>query len=225
MLSAIVLAAGKSRRFSKKQSKVLSGICAKPVIYYSLSVLSKHPEIYEIIVVASFKNIKEVSSIIRKYKITKVAKVVLGGRERKDSVLQGLKSLNPATDYVLIQDGARPFINRGMVSSVLSAAKRSGAAVAGMPVKHTIKEIKSSAVIKTLKRDSLWEIQTPQVFKKRLILESYKKAGSCKATDDAMLLERLGRKVRVVFGSYCNIKITTPEDLVIAEAILKKGLC
>ncbi len=224
MLSAILLAAGKSRRFLKRQSKVLSGICAKPVIYYSLSVLNKHPKVDEIIVVASLKNIKEIALIIRKYKIGKAVKVVLGGGERKYSVYNGLKVLSPDTDYVLIHDGARPFINSKMISSSILAARKHRAAVVGVPEKHTIKEIGRRKAIKTLNRESLWEIQTPQVFKKDIILKAYQNISGYNVTDDAMLVERLGIRPAVVLGSYSNIKITTPEDLTIAEAILKEGL-
>ncbi|MBN2831173.1 MAG: 2-C-methyl-D-erythritol 4-phosphate cytidylyltransferase [Candidatus Omnitrophica bacterium] len=225
MTSAIVVAAGKGKRFAGRLPKIISRLGAKPVIYYSLLTLNRHPGINEIIVVASRNNIKEISAIIRRYKINKVKKVVLGGKERKDSVFQGLKPLSPDTGYVLIHDGARPFISAGMVSSVLGAAKRFGAAIVGAPVKYTVKEVFDNTVVKTLNRESLWEIQTPQVFKKKLILEACKKAKRLKVTDDAMLVEKLGGRVKVVFGSYSNIKITTAEDLILAEAILKKGLC
>jgi len=223
MLSAIVLAAGKNRRFAAKLPKVISKIGTKPVIYYPLFTLNRHPDIDEIVVVANPENIRAICAIIRRYKINKARKIVLGGRERRDSVFQGLKPLSPDIDYVLIHDGARPFISSGMVSSVILAAKRSGAAAVGVAVKDTIKEVANSIVVKTLKRSRLWEMQTPQVFKKSLILRAYKEAGNLKATDDAMLVERLGVKVRVALGAYSNIKITTPEDLIVARAILKKG--
>jgi 2-C-methyl-D-erythritol 4-phosphate cytidylyltransferase len=116
-----------------------------------------------------------------------------------------------------------------MVSSVLKEAKKSGAAIVGVPVKATIKKVKSQksevksrpVVEKTLNRDSLWEVQTPQVFKKELIMEAYNKFGNSEVTDDASLLEKIGVRVKIVRGSYFNIKITTPEDLVLAEAIAK----
>ena len=224
MLSAIVLAAGKSRRFAAKFSKVISKIGPYPAVYYSLFTLNRHPDIDEIIVVACPENIKEISALVRRYKIDKAGKIVLGGRERRDSVFKGLKSLGPGVDYVLIHDAARPFINRDMVSSVVLAAKRSGAAVTGVLAKDTIKEVTGFIVRKTLKREGLWVIQTPQVFRKALVLKAYEKFSRVKATDDAMLVEKLGAKVSVVKGSYSNIKITTPEDLVIAKAILGKKL-
>jgi 2-C-methyl-D-erythritol 4-phosphate cytidylyltransferase len=223
MLSAIIVAAGRSKRFKGKASKVLAEISNKPVIYYSLSVLNRHPDIDEIIIVASPSSIKAITGIIRRYKINKVKKIVLGGKERKDSVLQGLKSLGEGISYVLIHDGARPLINDDMISSVITAAKVSGAAIVGVPVKPTIKRVNSGLWVQgTVDRDGLWEVQTPQVFLKSIILKAYKRSGRAKVTDDAMLVEKSGIKVKLALGSYSNIKITTPEDLIIAEAILKK---
>lgn len=223
MISAIVVAAGRSNRFKGKVSKVLAKIDSKPVIYYSLFALNRHPEIDEIIVVVSPSNIKAIAGIIRRYKINKAKKIVLGGRARKDSVLQGLKSIGQDTNHVLIHDGARPFINNDIISSLIVAAKISGAAVVGVPVKSTIKRVNPSLWVKeTVNRDGLWEIQTPQVFSKSIILKAYRKLGGSKVTDDAMLVEKIGIKVKLALGSYSNIKITTPEDLIIAEAILRK---
>ena len=224
MLSAIVVAAGRSNRFKGKVSKVLAKIKSKPVIYYSLLALNRHQDINEIVVVTSLSNIKSITGIVRRYKINKVKKIVLGGKERKDSVLQGLKSLGEGTNYVLIHDGARPFINNSIISSVITAAKLSGAAVTGVPVKPTIKKVNPGFWVKeTIDRDSLWEIQTPQVFLKSIILKAYSKLGGFKVTDDAMLVEKIGIKVKLALGLYSNIKITTPEDLIIAEAILNNS--
>jgi 2-C-methyl-D-erythritol 4-phosphate cytidylyltransferase len=223
MLSAIVVAAGKSNRFKGKVSKVLAKIDSKPVIYYSLVALNRHPGLDEIIVVASLGNIKAIGGIVSRYKINKVKKIILGGKERKDSVLQGLKSLGQDINRVLIHDGARPFINNAIISSVIAAAKVSGAAVIGLPVKPTIKRINPDFWVKeTVNRDGLWEIQTPQVFSKNIILQAYKKFGAAKVTDDAMLIEKIGIRVKLARGSASNIKITTLEDLIVAEALLKK---
>jgi 2-C-methyl-D-erythritol 4-phosphate cytidylyltransferase len=135
-------------------------------------------------------------------------------------VANGLKAIGPQADLILIHDAARPFITKGLVSSVIKEARKAGAAIAAVPVKATIKKVKNGSVVeKTLDRGKLWEIQTPQVFKKDLILKAYKKFKRIPATDDAMLVERLGAKVSVVLGSYSNIKITTPEDLIIAKGI------
>jgi 2-C-methyl-D-erythritol 4-phosphate cytidylyltransferase len=228
-VSAIVLAAGRSLRLSRsKISKVLTPINSKPIIIYSLEILSKHPSVRDIIVVVNEQNLKGITNQISDSRIRKIRRIVKGGIRRQDSVINALSVLNRDIDFVLIHDAARPFINRNMVSSLIKEAARYGAAIAGVPVKATIKKVKSKKekvksvfVEKTLNRDNLWEIQTPQVFKKDLIVKAYKKFGRLDVTDDAMLVEKLGEKVRVVLGSYDNIKITTPEDLVVAEAILK----
>ncbi len=224
MLSAIVVAAGRSKRFKGKISKVLAQINNKPVIYYSLAVLNRHRDIGEIIVVASLKNIKAIKEIIRKYKINKVKKIILGGKERKDSVSLGLRSLSREAKDVLIHDGARPFIDNKIISLVIAAAKASGAAVAGVKVKPTIKRSDKGLWVKeTLERENLWEIQTPQVFSKKIILKAYNNLRSAKATDDAMLVEKIGIKVKIAPGSYNNIKITTPEDLSVSGVIFKNS--
>jgi 2-C-methyl-D-erythritol 4-phosphate cytidylyltransferase len=241
-VSAIVLAAGRSLRFSRsKISKVLTPINSKPIIIYSLEILSKHPSVRDIIVVVNEQNLKGITNQISDSRIRKIRRIVKGGIRRQDSVINALSVLNRDIDFVLIHDAARPFINRNMVSSLIKEAARYGAAIAGVPVKATVKEVdlvRSSefavpsksknrkergavTVKRTLDRSRLWEIQTPQVFKKDLIVKAYKKFGRLDVTDDAMLVEKLGEKVRVVLGSYDNIKITTPEDLVVAEAILK----
>ncbi len=229
-ITAIVLAAGKGRRLKAKIFKPLIKINSKPVIHYCLSILSRHPHIKDIIVVANTFNAPRITTLIKKYRIGKVRDIVYGGRRRQDSVRNALKAVDRRTDFVLIHDSVRPFVDAGVVSGVIKAAKRFGAAIVGVPVKATIKEVVSGQlsviskiiVKKTLNRNSLWEIQTPQVFRKDLLLKAYERFGSAEVTDDAMLVEKLGAKVRVVLGSYNNIKITTPEDLVIAEAISKK---
>lgn len=223
MVSAILLAAGKSSRFLKAKSKILFKICNRPVIYYSLSVLSRHPQINEIIIVAAPENLKEIKHIVRRYKINKVSKVILGGKERKNSVSNGLRALNPDTDLVVIHDGARPFVNSKIISSSILAARKRRAAIVGVPVKYTVKQVLRRLVVKTLKRENIWEIQTPQVFKKEVILKAYKDISGY-ATDDAMLVERIGIRPAVVLGSYANLKITTFEDVLSAEAILRNNL-
>ncbi len=228
-VTAIVLAAGKGLRLKSKISKPLIKIDSKPLIIYSLNTLSKHPYIKDIIVVANRRNLQDIRNKIKQYRIDKIKDVVLGGQVRLASVVNGLRAIDNHTDLVLIHDGVRPFIDRDMVSSVIKTAKSSGAAIAGVPVKATIKSVKVSKcqsvkeniVEKTLDRSKLWEIQTPQVFRKDLILKAYNKFGDIDVTDDAMLVEKLGAKVSVVLGTYNNIKITTPEDLIIAQAIAK----
>lgn len=228
-ISAIVVAAGKSKRFGEKASKVILKLNSRPIIAYSLGVLDSHRQIKEIIVVANPRNIANLLSIIRKNKFHKAVKAVLGGKERKDSVESGLKAINPGADFVLIHDAARPFITGSLVSSVIKEARKSRAAILGVPIKATVKEasrpqgLKASSVSvkETLDRSRLWEIQTPQVFDKDLILKAYRRSGRIKVTDDAELVEKLGARVKIVSGSSLNIKITTPEDMIIAKGIAK----
>jgi 2-C-methyl-D-erythritol 4-phosphate cytidylyltransferase len=223
MLSAIVVAAGKGNRFNKgRLSKVILNINLKPVIYYSLSSLDKHYEVDEIIVVASHINIKDIARIVKKYKLSKVKKIVLGGRRRQDSVLNGLNAIDKKSKFVLIHDGARPFLRKSLISSLVFSARKFNACVSAVPIKATIKKADSNLwVKKTIDRKGLWEIQTPQVFRKEILLKAYEKSRGLEVTDDAMLVENLGVRVKLVMGSYSNIKLTTPEDLVIAELLAK----
>jgi len=230
-VTAIVLAAGRGLRFNPKVSKPLFRIGSKPILVYSLLRLSRHPYVKDIIVVANSLNKKKIIKKIKEYRINKIKDVVLGGLRRQDSVIKGLEAMDSHADYVLIHDAARPFIDKNIISSVINTAKKYGAAISGVPVKATIKEVHSAQqstvhnsrciVKKTLDRKKLWEIQTPQVFKKSLILEAYKKFGSLGVTDDASLVEKLKRKIGIVPGSYFNIKITTLEDLAVASEIIK----
>ena len=224
-VTAIILAAGEGQRFKAKISKPLVKINSRPMVIYSLRAFSKHPWVKDIIVVANKINRGRIIKQIRQYGIGKVKGVVIGGRRRQDSAMNGLQAIDSRTNLVLIHDAVRPFIDRGIISSLIKKAQNGGAAIVGVPVKATIKEVvsrQSSVVSKTLDRSRLWEIQTPQAFKKDLILKAYQKFGNLDVTDDAMLAEKLGARVSVVSGSYNNIKVTTPEDLAVAEAIAKK---
>jgi 2-C-methyl-D-erythritol 4-phosphate cytidylyltransferase len=222
-VSAIVVAAGKGVRLRSRVSKPLVRVCSMPVVIYCLTALSSHPLVKAIVVVANGANIREIKKAVTQYKVAKVTDVVLGGPQRNDSVYNGLKAIDPKTDLVLVHDGVRPFIDKKIVSAVIKQARSCGAAIVGVPVKATIKQVDGSIVEKTIDRRKLWEIQTPQVFKKELLVEAYGKFGNEVVTDDSMLVEKLGVKVRVVLGAYKNIKITTPEDLIVAEAIAKNG--
>ncbi|KPK97054.1 MAG: hypothetical protein AMJ95_11170 [Omnitrophica WOR_2 bacterium SM23_72] len=237
-VSAIVLAAGKGLRFKSRTPKALAKINSKPVIFYALHTLSRHPSVKDIIVVANDRIARKITEVVRRFNIEKVRRIVRGGGRRQDSVSHALCVLDNRTEWVLIHDAARPFIERACVTALIKQAARTGAAIVGVPVKATIKKVRSLnfeirskskkqkpktiVVEKTLDRSKLWEIQTPQVFKRNLIFKAYRKFGRLDVTDDAMLVEKLGVAVYVVPGSYRNIKITTSEDLAIAEAILKK---
>ncbi|MDD5669182.1 MAG: 2-C-methyl-D-erythritol 4-phosphate cytidylyltransferase [Candidatus Omnitrophica bacterium] len=228
-VTAILLAAGQGLRLKTGVSKPLVLLNKKPLIQYSLETLNSHPDISALIVVVHPDNKKKVCSLIKRLGIDKVKGVIEGGIRRQDSVFNGLSMLDPSADSVLIHDSARPFIENKCITETVREALKSGAAVTGVPVKSTIKQVLVSKrnpgvsiVVKTLPRENLWEIQTPQVFKKKIILEAFAAFGDSDVTDDAMMVEKLGYPVRIVRGSYNNIKITTPEDLIVGEAIAKK---
>ena len=220
---AVIPAAGKGIRLNNRAPKPLVLLSSRPILFHALRVLSSSKLIDSIVLVVNRNYLGRFENKIKQYNFKKINKVVAGGKSRTQSVKNGLRVVDDDADLVLIHDGARPFIDSKIISNTIKAAKKSGAAVAAVPVKSTIKEIKSSdlSVKSTLKRDDLWEIQTPQVFRKRLILDAYFKSNNTKAFDDASLVEKMGKKVKIVYGSYKNIKITTPEDLLFAKAIIK----
>ena len=224
--TAIVLAAGQGKRMHSKVQKQFLEIQGYPVLYYSLHCFQESPLIQDIILVTGEEMISYCEQeIVKKYGFSKVRKVTAGGKERYDSVYAGLLCCQD-TDYVYIHDGARPFITEEMVLRGYEAVKRTNACVMGMPSKDTVKLADSSGYIKeTPDRKIVWNIQTPQIFSYDLIrgaYESIRKKDMTGVTDDAMVVEQeTGTKILLVEGSYQNIKITTPEDLAIAEAFLR----
>ena len=224
--TAIVLAAGQGKRMHSKIQKQFLEIGGKPVLYYSLHCFQESPLIRDINLVTGDEMISFCEQeIVKKYGFSKVRKVTAGGKERYDSVYAGLLCCQD-TDYVYIHDGARPFITEEMVQRGYEAVKRNNACVMGMPSKDTVKLADSSGYVKeTPDRKIVWNIQTPQIFSYDLIrgaYESIRKKDMTGVTDDAMVVEQeTGTKILLVEGSYQNIKITTPEDLAIAEAFLR----
>ncbi len=195
-----------------------------PIIVETLLVFQSAPQISEIILVTPENEIVHSEALVKEYDITKVKQVVTGGRERQDSIRNGLLAVDPETEVIVVHDGVRPFVTPGIISETIDAAKSKGAAIAAVPVKDTVKSVDESVIDKTVPRNKLWLAQTPQAFSASLIKRAYEvayKKGFI-GTDDASLVEALGEKVRIVMGAYKNIKITTPEDLLFAEAILKE---
>jgi 2-C-methyl-D-erythritol 4-phosphate cytidylyltransferase len=232
-VTAIVLAAGKGERLNHKTSKPLVLLNARPVIAYSLGTLDTLACIKDIVVVASSSNRARILKAVERFNFRKVRQVVVGGARRQDSLGSGLAVLDKRTDLVLVHDAARPFADKKSIAAAVREAARCGAAVVGVPVKCTLKKVvrdkyrcasgrqvtkspgrQCLCVEETLDRETLWEIQTPQVFRKELIARAFEKFGGEDVTDDAMLVEKTGARVCVVRGTYTNIKITTPEDLV-----------
>lgn len=225
--TAVVLAAGSGRRMGTKVHKQYLLLDGKPVLYYSLKIFQES-ELIERIILVSGRGEEDWcrKNIVEKYALTKVTDVVAGGKERYDSVWNGLQRAG-REGYVYIHDGARPFVDKEMIRRAYECVIREKACVAGMPVKDTIKVVdEEEFVTDTPDRSSLWMVQTPQVFESELITDAYsmfKSSPSETVTDDAMVVERMmGLPVKMFRGSYENIKITTPEDMDIAETFLKK---
>ncbi len=223
--AAIVLAAGSGKRMNSKVHKQYLIIQDRPVLYYSLKEF-EDSAVDEIVLVVG-KGEEEFCrrEIVDKYGISKVKAIVEGGKERYHSVFEGLKQTSDA-DYVLIHDGARPFVNQDIIRRCMQEVQKYQACVVGMPVKDTIKIADEEGYAKqTPDRKNVWMIQTPQTFSYALIYEAYEemlKTEDTAITDDAMVLERIkGKKSKLIEGSYRNIKITTPEDLLIANVYLQ----
>ena len=224
--TAIVLAAGQGKRMNSKVQKQFLELGGKPLLYYSLKCFQDSGMIRDIILVTGAESVpfcKE--EIVEKYGLTKGTKVIPGGKERYDSVYEGLLSCENS-DFVLIHDGARPFITEEIIRRGIQGVEKTGACVIGMPSKDTVKIADTQGyVAETPERSSVWTIQTPQIFEYNLIREAHEKI-RCRdmsaITDDAMVVEQeTGVKIVLVEGSYKNLKITTPEDLDIAEIFLQ----
>ncbi|MCX5680870.1 MAG: 2-C-methyl-D-erythritol 4-phosphate cytidylyltransferase [Candidatus Omnitrophica bacterium] len=223
-IQAIIPAAGAGTRLKSTSPKPLVSIKGKPLLVYALKAFEECPLIFNVIVVAPKENIEEFRGVIKDFEIKKVVCCVAGGKRRCDSVANGLKQLDKDTELVVIHDGARPFLTVKLLKKCILAAQKHKAVVAAVPIKPTVKRASKSLVIQeTLKRDELWEIQTPQVFAKEMIVKAYKRLGAHTPTDDAQLVEEMGAKVKIVHGDYQNIKVTTKEDLELAEFLLSKG--
>lgn len=231
--AAIVLAAGSGSRMKSTTKKQYMLIQDKPVLYYSLAVFQKS-FIDEIVLVTSAEELSYCEEeIVQKYGFTKVKHMVVGGKERYHSVYAGIQALQNS-DVVFIHDGARPMLSQEILERLLKDVKETGACVAGMKAKDTIKIADENGnIASTPNRNFVWTIQTPQVFSYELICRAYKElmeneenllSQGIHVTDDAMVVEHFGRHpVHLVEGSYENIKITTPEDMMIARQFLAKA--
>lgn len=224
--TAIVLAGGQGRRMGTKVQKQYLEILGKPVLAYSLEIFERSPVIDDIILVVGTGQEDYCREYITgKYKITKVREIVEGGAERYESVWNGLRILDPE-GYVFIHDGARPFVTEEIIARAYEDVKKYRACVVGMPVKDTIKVADENGMsVSTPDRKTLWMIQTPQVFETKLIRDAYFELIRLQLkniTDDAMVVEKIfGNAVKMTVGSYENIKLTTPEDLKVAEVFAK----
>ncbi len=225
--AAIVVAAGQGKRFGRSTLKQFIEISGKPVLRHTLEKFEASEAITEIIVVVPPAEAIRIDLLCKnEWNVRKPHKVVAGGIERHDSVWAGLQALSEGVDLVAIHDGVRPFVSLETIRVSIEQAEKVGAVAVGVTPKDTIKEMGDGAIKKTLERSSLIAIQTPQVFRRHLIVRAYEQAllDGFVSTDDAALVERLGQTVYVVPGDYRNIKITSSDDLVIAEAFFKQEM-
>ena len=221
---AIIVAAGKGKRMNSRENKIFLPILDKPMIYYSVKKFQDCNLIDEIIIVAQKKYTKKILQLKNFFGFDKITNIVEGGKERQDSVYNGLISIKNAKedDIVIVHNGSNPLAKEIEVEECIKAAKKYGAAVCCFKLKDTIKKIKNEFVEKTLDRKDIYQMQTPQAIKHGLFVEGFKnvKKSKLKVTDDVSVAESLGKKIKIVPCSYENIKITTEDDLRIAEGIL-----
>lgn len=234
-MAAIVLAAGQGKRMQSDVAKQFMQLCGEPVVCYSLRAFEKSCVDAVVLITGADEITYCEKEIVKKNGFSKVLAVTAGGKERYHSVYEGLKALRgffgAESGIVLIHDGARPLVTDEIIERTIGDVQQTGACVAAVPVKDTIKVIDSEGfAVTTPERSTLWQMQTPQTFEYHLVLTAYEKLLSDEKyqngiTDDAMVVENMcGRKVKMTMGSYENIKVTTPEDMVIAECLLQSRI-
>jgi 2-C-methyl-D-erythritol 4-phosphate cytidylyltransferase len=227
---AIILAAGMGKRMNAGKNKVFLSLGKKPIIFYTISAFEKNSDIKKIVIVTKEEEIAYFQKLSKKYKFNKIKAVIGGGKERQDSAYNALKYLKKESgrnkkSVVVFHNGANPFVTKLEISQSIKEAKKYGACAIAHPTKDTVKEVdKKGLVIRTLERKKLWNMQTPQTISFDLALEAFSKAyeDDFLGTDDVSLVERLGKKVRVIEGSPNNFKITTPLDIELAKIIMQK---
>lgn len=230
--TAIVLSAGQGKRMNGSVQKQYMELNERPVLYYSLKVFERSPLIDDIILVVGSGQEEYVKNeIVERYGITKVRRIVLGGKERYDSVWQGLQAARNIEEegYIFIHDGARPFVDEEILKRGYETVLKYKACAAGMPSKDTVKLVDDETyAVSTPERKYVWAVQTPQIFEKSLIMQAYSRLireEYIHVTDDAMAVEQtMKAPVKLFEGAYENIKITTPEDMEIAQVFLQKRI-
>lgn len=217
---AIIVAAGESKRMGG-QDKLFISLGGKPLLARVLDAFDGCTVIEQIVVVLREKRMAEVRRMVLEHNWSKVIDCCIGGKRRQDSVMAGLEKLGKY-EWVVIHDGARPLVTTDLINRGLKEAEETGAAVAAVPVTDTIKVAGEDRIVQhTPSRESLWSVQTPQVFRTDIINDAYRRARE-DVTDDASLVERAGYEVKLYWGSYDNIKVTTPDDLALAEVLWQK---
>ncbi|MBI4452737.1 2-C-methyl-D-erythritol 4-phosphate cytidylyltransferase [Candidatus Woesearchaeota archaeon] len=222
----IIVAAGKGKRMNSKENKVFIPLLDKPMLYHALKPFQNCNEIDEIIIVTQKLDFNKIKEIKNRYSFDKIKNVVEGGKERQDSVHNGLMSIKSAKDddIILVHNGSNPLVKENEIIECINAAKKFGAAVCCFPLKDTIKKINNDFVEKTLDRKDVYQMQTPQAAKYGLFVEGFKniKKNGIRVTDDVSIVESIGQKVKTIECSYENIKLTARDDLNIAEGIIMR---
>lgn len=226
-ITAIIVAAGEGRRIGGEVPKTYLPVCGRPMVLRTLDQFFSAQAIEEVVLVIAADQFLRCETMLRDDSALANRPWILqsGGPTRQQSVKKGLEKIGSDADIVVIHDGARPFVSPALIDRCVQATRDKGAVVVGVPVRDTIKIVSNDRWVQTtLSRSSLWAIQTPQVFRKQWIVEAHDRAAreAFEATDDAMLVERIGKPVFVVDGECTNIKITTPEDVWFAEALLRE---
>lgn len=222
-MSAVIAAAGSGERMKGKALKQFLLLRGRPLLAHTIQKFEDCDVVDEVVVVVPKGKVAYCQSeIVDKYGFGKVIRCVEGERERQDSVYNGLSAV--CGEIVCVHDGVRPAVSTKLLYECLSAARTFGAAIAGVPVRNTVKRVEEGGVVATLNRDELWEVQTPQAFKRELLIRAFEDAlkDGFYGTDESSLVERLGVKVHMVMGSYDNIKVTSFEDLKVLEVVMDK---
>jgi 2-C-methyl-D-erythritol 4-phosphate cytidylyltransferase len=225
MVGAIIVGAGEGKRMSGRGRKQFVKIGGKPIFAYTLEVFENLQAVDHMVAVVPRDSVAFArEEIVEEFGFKKVHDVVYGGESRQQSVYNGLKALKDKTKWVLIHDAVRPLVSESLIQRVLDAARKTGAAITGVPARDTVKQVESGLIVGTLDRRLLWLAQTPQCFRYDLITEAHRRAAAenFEATDDASLVEKYGTKVAVAVGSYSNLKVTSPEDIPIFEYFLRQ---
>ena len=220
---AIIPAAGEGRRMGATVEKQFMHLNGTPILSHTLKVFDASPVIDGVVLVVAAQQHQVLhEEVLDSYPCDKLLRVVDGGQERQDSVALGLAAVPQECELVVVHDGVRPLVDMDLLGSVVKSAQQHGAAIAAIPAGDTVKRVRKGLVTTTLERETIWLAQTPQAFHASLLRQAYEKAlkDQVMVTDDAALVERLGVEVHLVPGSPENIKVTTPTDIIIAEALL-----
>lgn len=220
--AAIIVAAGQGQRFGDAGKSFVS-LCGMPMAWWSLQAAASAASITEIVLVCGAHSLETATSICDESEFSKPVTLVLGGARRQDSVLAGIEATSTGADIIAVHDAARPLVSSALFDQTVAAAERHGAAIAAVPVSDTIKRVDGDRVVETIPREDLVRVQTPQSFRKSLLLAAFGEAARTRnsVTDEAALIEAMGRPVVVVPGFEENLKVTFPGDLALVAALLK----